>query len=78
MEKDPFLNPNKNGQSGAKTMKTIYLTVDTECHNYEKVNQYIFGKTKRGTSSARSWKYRSMYSWIFRNAMPTETSTSVR
>ena len=30
-------------------MKTIYLTVDTECHNYEKVNQYIFGKTKCGT-----------------------------
>lgn len=25
-------------------MKRIYLTVDTECHNIEKVNQYIYGK----------------------------------
>lgn len=25
-------------------MKKIYLTVDTECHNIDKVNQYIYGK----------------------------------
>lgn len=27
-------------------MKKIYLTVDTECHDIEKVNQYIYGKVK--------------------------------
>ena len=29
--------------------KKIYLTVDTECHNLEKLNHYITGKTKKGT-----------------------------
>lgn len=28
--------------------KRIYLTVDTECHDLGKVNQYIFGNTKKG------------------------------
>ena len=28
--------------------KRIYLTVDTECHNIDKLNQYIPGKTKKG------------------------------
>ena len=28
--------------------KRIYLTVDTECHNIDKLNQYIPGETKRG------------------------------
>ena len=28
--------------------KRIYLTVDTECHDFEKLNRYITGKTKKG------------------------------
>lgn len=28
--------------------KKIYITVDTECHNISKLNQYITGKTTRG------------------------------
>ena len=28
--------------------KQIFLTVDTECHDYGRINQYIYGKTKRG------------------------------
>ena len=28
--------------------KKIYLTVDTECHDFDKINQYITGKTKKG------------------------------
>lgn len=28
--------------------KKIYLTVDTECHNIDKLNQYITGETKKG------------------------------
>lgn len=35
-------------QGGVSMGKRIYLTVDTECHNLEKLNQYIHGKTKRG------------------------------
>jgi len=27
-------------------MKNIFLTVDTECHDFNKVNQYIYGKKK--------------------------------
>ena len=29
-------------------MKKIFLTVDTECHDIEKVNKYIYGKTNDG------------------------------
>ena len=28
--------------------KKIYLTVDVECHDYNKINQYIYGNTKKG------------------------------
>ena len=28
--------------------KRIYLTVDTECHDIQKLNEYIIGKTKKG------------------------------
>ena len=28
--------------------KRIYLTVDTECHDVQKLNEYITGKTKKG------------------------------
>ena len=27
-------------------MKKIYITVDTECHDVEQVNKYIWGKVK--------------------------------
>lgn len=29
-------------------MKRIYLTVDTECHDFKRLNQYIYGKTQKG------------------------------
>ena len=29
--------------------RQIFLTVDTECPDYNRINQYIYGKTKNGT-----------------------------
>ena len=41
MEKNPV-------KSGEDMSKRIYLTVDTECHNIERMNQYIQGETRKG------------------------------
>ena len=41
--------------------KRIYLTVDTECHDLGKVNQYIFGNTKKGIFGLDHWQLVSLY-----------------